>query len=181
MARCCSCVDVRRRRQAHRQHAVGMPVAGSAARCGTRHRGRARRSPTARARTARTLPGSGRARRLRAERGPRGVGIGRLRAAGTGPCRRSRAGASSGSPARRSSPAPDPVRSRVSTAANSGVVRPHSRNRVFSASRSCATASACGVGKTATCSASQCAVSAGTFSKSNVTTSTCAANASSAA
>ena len=49
---------------------------------------------------------------------------------------------------------------------------PSSRNSVFSASLSCATASARGFGNTGTRSLSHCADSAGTFSKSKVATST---------
>ena len=69
---------------------------------------------------------------------------------------------------------------RLVTSANSGTGMPRSRNSVFSARRSCATASARGLGNTGTRSASQRALSAGTFSKSNVATSTWSAKAASA-
>jgi len=71
--------------------------------------------------------------------------------------------------------------SRESTAANSGTGMPSSRNSDFSAMRSCATASARGLGKTGTRAASHSALSAGTFSKSKVATSTWSANEASAA
>ena len=76
------------------------------------------------------------------------------------------------------SAASSPARS--DTAANSGTGMPSSRNRVFSASRSWATARARGLGNTGTRAASHSALSAGTFSKSKVATSTFSANCASA-
>ena len=69
---------------------------------------------------------------------------------------------------------------RLATAANSGTGMSSSRNSVFSASRSWATASARGFGNTGTRAESHSALSAGTFSKSNVATSTLPANSASA-
>ena len=63
------------------------------------------------------------------------------------------------------------VRRGSRSAANGGVGMPSDAKNCFSASRSCETSSARGGGKTGTRSASQRAVSTGTFSNSNVTTS----------
>ena len=69
---------------------------------------------------------------------------------------------------------------RDDSAANSGTGMPSLRNSVFSSRRSWATANARGFGNTGTRSLSHCADSAGTFSKSNVATSTRDANSASA-
>lgn len=70
---------------------------------------------------------------------------------------------------------------RLATVANSGTGMSSSRNRVFSASRSWATANARGFGNTCARADSHSALSAGTFSKSKVATSTLPANCASAA
>ena len=72
---------------------------------------------------------------------------GRVRLAGArrsapGPCRHSRSAGSSGSPARRSRPAPRPGSARSSTAANGAGRPPRSATKLFSLSRSWAISSA---------------------------------------
>ena len=69
----------------------------------------------------------------------------------------------------------------VATAANAGTAMPRSAISFFSASRSCATSRIFGSGRTGTRLARNRALATGTFSNSNVTTSTAPAKAASAA